>query len=84
MKKKVQVLAVVSFENVRKGDLGTVDRTPRIEGLLKIGYLREVEDVGTLPHRPGTDQSGESGGSEAGTGGGVSAGDEQGKASDSS
>lgn len=67
MRKKVQVVAVVSFENIRKNDVGKVDLTPRIKALIDRGYLRMVEDV-SLPDRPSADQSSEQGGSEAGVG----------------
>lgn len=74
--KKITVMAVASFEGVRKGDVAEVEKTPRIEGLLKVGYLRKVEDVGTVEHRPGGDPSSVSGSGDPGTDGWLSARDE--------
>jgi hypothetical protein len=73
--KKVHVMAVVSFDNVRKGDSGTVELTPRIQGIINSGYLKEVEDV-SLPDRPSTDQSSDSGSGSTGTDDGGPAGSE--------
>lgn len=63
---KVRVLAVASFENVRKGDTGLVDLTPRISGIIKAGYLRVVEDV-PLPAGPSGGKGRKPRSSEAGT-----------------
>lgn len=60
---KITVMAVVSFENVRKGDMGTVDLTGRIKALLDRGYLREVETVGEIPSGPGGSSEGSEGSS---------------------
>lgn len=62
---KVRVIAVASFENIRKGDEGLVDLTPRIKAIIKTGYLRVVEDV-PLPDRPRGRKSSEQGSSKAG------------------
>lgn len=58
---KVNVIAVTSFEAVRKGDQTTVELTPRIKGLIALGYLRTVEDV-PLPDRPSGDTGSDSAG----------------------
>lgn len=79
---KVRVLAVASFENVRKGDMGLVDLTPRIKGIIESGYLRVVEDV-PLPAGQSGGKSRKPRGSEAGVDGGWQASPEPIEDSDS-
>lgn len=64
--KMVRVLAVTSFEGVRKGDEAVVAMTPRLKGIIATGYLRVVEDVGEIPGGPSTDSSRGSGGGAPG------------------
>ena len=71
---KVNVIAVVSFEGVRVGDVAAVDMTPRLKGLIASGYLKvdgELEGYdGTFDPGPVADpQSGEGGGAVGGADG---------------
>lgn len=75
---KIKVMAVVSFEQVRKGDIGEVEYTPRIKALISMGYLRRVDDV-RLPSGPVPDKSRISRSSKAGNGGGVPGSNESGE-----
>jgi hypothetical protein len=82
--KRITVYAVTSFEGVRKGDLAEVELTPRIEGILRTGYLRRVENIGASIDRPSADQGGESGSSDSGADDGIPVGDEPSEGSDAS
>lgn len=76
---KIKVMAVVSFEQVRKGDVGDVEYTPRIKALISMGYLRRVEDVGTLPDRQDRNQKGSRAGRKTGNGDRIPGGSEPGE-----
>jgi len=42
---KVNVIAIVSFEGVRMGDVAAVDMTPRLEALIASGYLKVTGEL---------------------------------------
>lgn len=81
--KKVRVVAVASFENVRKGDEAEVVLTPRLKGIIANGYLKVVSD-GESSDRFSSNSSGDVGSSEAGADDRVPTGPEQGEDSDAS
>lgn len=73
---KVNVIAIVSFEGVRVGDVAAVDMTPRLKGLIASGYLKVVGELegydGTFPTGPDADEESGAGGSYGGGAYGVS------------
>lgn len=42
---KVNVIAIVSFEGVRKDDVAAVDMTPRLKALIASGYLKVTGEL---------------------------------------
>jgi hypothetical protein len=81
--KKVRVVAVASFENVRKGDEAEVVLTPRLKGIIANGYLKVVGD-GESSDRFSSNSSGDVGSSEAGADDRIPTGPEQSEDSDAS
>lgn len=64
MAERVKVIAVVSFEGVRVGDIAVTDMTPRLKALVAKGYMKITEldgYDGTIPgEQDGHPESGES------------------------
>lgn len=74
----VTVKAVVSFEGVMIGDQATLPATPRIEALIRMGYLKEL-DRGPDSDRQVDAEAGGERGPQSGDAGGSEAGSEQGE-----
>lgn len=71
---KVNVIAIVSFEGVRTGDVAAVDMTPRLKALIGAGYLKVVGELegydGSFEAGPYADsESGSESGGDGGTDG---------------
>jgi hypothetical protein len=56
-----------SFEGNKRGDVVPVERTARIEGLLRSKYLTEVTEDGRIPARPSFDKTSVGSGSKGRT-----------------
>lgn len=66
---KVRIRVVAAFDGMRAGDEAELDRTDKVEGWIRSGYVVEVSDGGTRAARSGGSDTDDAGSEPAGAAG---------------